>query len=187
MNCKFSNTKKDREAMGKSKGKKKKSNNGIGSSSNDPTKTNPSNNNGTHHEIYQNVGGKGHGKNRKKNKSKGGSSSSSDFSKDDSSFRQKLTSAGEREIIEMMADGNCLFRSISHQLYNDYGQKHHEVRQEICDYLEENEDDFKVYLLLEDSSESDDVCEFDKYVEQMREDGEWGGDVEIVCAARLYK
>ena len=106
---------------------------------------------------------------------------------DDYSFRKKLENNGEREIIDMVADGNCLFRSISHQLYTDHGQKHDTVRHEICNYLEKNEDDFKVYLLLEDSSDSDDVCEFDTYVDQMRKDGEWGGDVEIVCASRLYR
>lgn len=106
---------------------------------------------------------------------------------DDYSFRQKVENNGERVIVEMAADGNCLFRSISHQLYNDHGQKHDVVRHEICNYLQDNQDDFKVYLLLEDSDDNDDVCDFDDYVHRMRQDKEWGGDVEIVCAARLYK
>eukprot|EP00551_Chaetoceros_affinis_P004351 CAMPEP_0203668668 /NCGR_PEP_ID=MMETSP0090-20130426/5238_1 /ASSEMBLY_ACC=CAM_ASM_001088 /TAXON_ID=426623 /ORGANISM="Chaetoceros affinis, Strain CCMP159" /LENGTH=430 /DNA_ID=CAMNT_0050533167 /DNA_START=163 /DNA_END=1455 /DNA_ORIENTATION=+ len=107
--------------------------------------------------------------------------------KDDYTFRQKIEHNGEREIIEMTADGNCLFRSISDQIYGDYGQRHDAVRDEICNYLEANGDDFRVYLLLEGSGDNDDVCDFDEYVRQMRKDGEWGGDVEIVCAARLYK
>ena len=158
--------------MAKSKGRKKKSNIVVDDNDNSMRWKSPNS-----------------GKNKKKNNSKGKSSSSDsgDYSQDDYSFRQKLMNGGEREIIEMKADGNCLFRSISHQLYNDYGQKHDVIRQEICDYLEQNEDDFKVYLLLEDCGENEDVCDFDDYVEQMRNDGEWGGDVEIVCAARLYK
>jgi hypothetical protein len=123
----------------------------------------------------------------KKSKAKNGNGNGNGNIVDDYSFRKKLENNGEREIIDMVADGNCLFRSISHQLYTDHGQKHDTVRHEICNYLEKNEDDFKVYLLLEDSSDSDDVCEFDTYVDQMRKDGEWGGDVEIVCASRLYR
>ena len=121
--------------------------------------------------------GKGKGKNNDKMKSK------IQNNHDDYSFRQKLTNNGEREIVDMIADGNCLFRSISHQLHNDFGQRHALVGEEICDFLEQNEDDFKVYLFLEET----DVCEFNNYVDQMRKDGEWGGDVEIVCAVRLYK
>jgi hypothetical protein len=94
-------------------------------------------------------------------------------------------SKGEREIIEMEPDGNCLFRSISHQLYRDFGQRHDLVRHEICNFLEDNKEDFSIFLLLND--EEEDVRDFDSYICEMRKDGTWGGDVEIVCAARLYK
>ena len=92
---------------------------------------------------------------------------------------------GKREIIEMAADGNCLFRSLSHQLYVDYGDKHHDVRQDICDFLEAHKEEFSIFLLL-DGDEAD-VCDFEKYVKEMRRSGVWGGDVEIACAARLYR
>lgn len=92
---------------------------------------------------------------------------------------------GKRFIIEMESDGNCLFRAISHQLYQDYGAKHDVIRHEVCNYLEKNEKDFGVYLLMDEDEE--DVREFQSYVSEMREDGTWGGDVEIVCAARLYR
>ena len=92
---------------------------------------------------------------------------------------------GKREIIEMAADGNCLFRSLSHQLYVDYGKRHADVRKEICDFLEAHEDEFSIFLLLDGDDE--DVCNFEKYVKEMRTDGVWGGDVEIACAARLYR
>lgn len=92
---------------------------------------------------------------------------------------------GKRLIIEMESDGNCLFRAISHQLYQDHGSKHDVIRHEVCNYLEKNEKDFGVYLLMDEDEE--DVREFQSYVSEMREDGTWGGDVEIVCAARLYR
>jgi hypothetical protein len=85
----------------------------------------------------------------------------------------------------MAADGNCLFRSLSHQLYVDYGNNHDDVRAEICDFLEAHKEEFSIFLLLDGDEE--DVCDFDKYVVEMRKDGVWGGDVEIACAARLYR
>jgi hypothetical protein len=170
---------KDRESelSMKSKRKSKKSYHQMDEPDKHSSKTSTSN--------QKNQGKNSHGKKNHSNKSK--QHKHKKEKNDDYSFRQKIQNEGEREIIEMVADGNCLFRSISHQLYNDYGQKHDVVRHDICTYLEENEDDFKVYLLLEDSNDGDDVCDFDDYIDQMRMDGEWGGDVEIVGAARLYK
>mmetsp|Transcript_20997 Transcript_20997/g.31075 ORF Transcript_20997/g.31075 Transcript_20997/m.31075 type:complete len:285 (+) Transcript_20997:79-933(+) len=107
-------------------------------------------------------------------------------SRDDYELRKMIQGPdGRRDIIEMDADGNCLFRSISHQLSHDFGRRHDTVRHEVCNYLEDNKDEFSIFLLLDEDEE--DVRDFDSYVAEMREDGTWGGDVEIVCAARLYK
>eukprot|EP00956_Cyclotella_meneghiniana_P005348 scaffold6733_cov77-Cyclotella_meneghiniana.AAC.8 len=35
--------------------------------------------------------------------------------------------------------------------------------------------------------EDEDIVDFDEYVSKMREDGEWGGNVELVVASRVYK
>jgi OTU domain-containing protein 3 len=141
----------------------------------------------------------------------------SDASKDDDKFRRKLQ-AGEFVLVEgyiigiffhefstpgcfsfagedglaiadMAADGNCLFRSLSDQLYGDYGNMHEEVRSEICDYMEQNKDDFQVFLVLDDDScvEGDDGKDFESYIETMRGEAEWGGNLELVAAARLYE
>ena len=85
----------------------------------------------------------------------------------------------------MARDGNCLFRSLSDQMFHDNGKGYEEVRSDLCDFLEENEEEFAIFLLLDDDDE--DVREFGSYLSEMREDGTWGGDVEIACAARLYK
>ena len=87
--------------------------------------------------------------------------------------------------MDMCSDGNCLFRSLSDQLYYDYGGNHDEVRREICDYLENHEDEFSIFLVLDE--EDEDAADFDSYVQSMREDGEWGGNLELVAAARLYR
>lgn len=95
------------------------------------------------------------------------------------------------EIVDMMPDGNCLFRSLSDQLFGDYGNSHDEVRSAVCDFMQDNEEDFRVFLVFEDEDDEDqdeeDARDFDHYIECMRQDGEWGGNLEVVAAARLYR
>ena len=95
------------------------------------------------------------------------------------------------EIVEMSPDGNCLFRSLSDQLFGDYGKSHGDVRSAICDYIEKHKEDFKVFLVFEDKDDEDqqeeDARDFEHYVETIRKDGEWGGNLEIVAAAQRYR
>ena len=47
---------------------------------------------------------------------------------------------------------------------------------------------FLVYEDEDDHEQQDeDARDFEHYIETMREDGTWGGNLEIVAAARLYK
>jgi len=131
-------------------------------------------------------------KSEKRKKSKAAKNGFKELNGNDDAFRQQITS-GSRTIHEMEADGNCLFRSLSDQIHYDHGERHEIVRSEICDYLEKNEDFFKGFVVLDDdddnTADSDevDVSSFEDYVKCMREDGEWGGNPELVCAARLYR
>jgi OTU domain-containing protein 3 len=97
---------------------------------------------------------------------------------------------GTLTIVDIEADGNCLFRSMSDQLYYDYGANHFEIRQEICDFIEGHKDDFSVFLVLDDkdAGENDeDASDFETYVANMRQDGDWGGHLELVAASRMYR
>jgi hypothetical protein len=112
----------------------------------------------------------------------------------DDSFYSRLSSTNlstyserideHRTIMDMDADGNCLFRALSDQLYWDFGSMHADIRSDISDYLEAFEEDFSSFLVLED--EDEDAADFDSYIHNMRQDGEWGGNLELVAAARLY-
>jgi hypothetical protein len=95
---------------------------------------------------------------------------------------------GNRTIMDMDADGNCLFRALSDQLYWDFGSMHADIRSCICDYLEAFEADFSSFLVLddEDDEEAKDATDFETYIYNMRQDGEWGGNLELVAMARLY-
>jgi OTU domain-containing protein 3 len=88
-----------------------------------------------------------------------------------------------RTVVDMDADGNCLFRALSDQLYWDFGNMHADIRSDVSDYLEAFETDFSGFLVLE---EDEDAADFESYIYKMRQDGEWGGNLELVAAARLY-
>lgn len=62
---------------------------------------------------------------------------------------------------------------------------HDEVRHEICDFIEGMKQEFEHFLFVEEDDE--DVADFDSYIQNMREGGEWGGNVELVAASRLYR
>ena len=123
---------------------------------------------------------------RGKKKTRGGNKArNQQMMHDDDAFRKTLLAQGSFSINEMAADGNCLFRSLSDQLFGDYGNRHDVIRQNVCSFLEDNEEEFAVFLLLDEHDE--DVADFDTYVGRMKEDGEWGGNVELVAAARFYR
>ncbi|CAJ1966676.1 unnamed protein product [Cylindrotheca closterium] len=90
-------------------------------------------------------------------------------------------------IVDMSSDGNCLFRALSDQLYNDRGHHHDEIRNDICDFMADNEDEFKMFLVFEgDGKNTQDATDFDSYIADTRRDGVWGGNLELVAAARMY-
>lgn len=92
----------------------------------------------------------------------------------------KLKAALESEgltIVDMSSDGNCLFRALSDQLYNDRGHHHGEIRSDICDFMALNEDEFKQFLVFEgDGKNMQDATDFESYIADTRRDGVWGGE-----------
>jgi OTU domain-containing protein 3 len=104
-------------------------------------------------------------------------------------FSYVLFLDGARSIVDIEADGNCLFRSISDQLYHDFGNNHAEIRDEICNFMEGHKDEFSLFLVLddEDAKDEEDAADFEEYIQNMRKDGEWGGNLELVAAARMYR
>lgn len=130
--------------------------------------------------------GKGSGNRSRSN----GGSSNDDSDDEDVQLRRHLAELG-LEWVEMNADGNCLFRSLSDQLCGDFGSKHSVIRQHICDYMEKNKEDFETFLVYEDKHDheqtEEDARDFKHYIEQMRGDGDWGGHLELMAAARLFK
>ncbi|ETM48333.1 hypothetical protein PPTG_09912 [Phytophthora nicotianae INRA-310] len=79
-------------------------------------------------------------------------------------------------VVPIGKDGNCLFRAISDQLYNNE-LFHQDIRRRLVDFIEREEKHFQPFV---DGEQVDDYCA------RMHEDGEWGGHLELYAAARLF-
>lgn len=75
-------------------------------------------------------------------------------------------------------DGNCLFRSVSHQVYGD-DRYHALVRAYCMDYMESEKEYFEPYVV-------GDMSDYLRYLEHKRRDGVWGDDPEIQAICELY-
>jgi len=89
-------------------------------------------------------------------------------------FQDKMKKIG-LTILEQASDGNCLFRSISHQVYGD-PENHAVVRAKCVDYIESEAYFFRGYI----------AEDFKPYCDRMRISGVWGDHVEIQAMAELY-
>lgn len=77
------------------------------------------------------------------------------------------------------ADGNCLFRALSDQVYGD-DSHHTDIRQQVMKYVKDNAGHFAAF-----------VGEFgenlDQYISRLVQDGVYGGHIEIVGFSDSYK
>lgn len=75
-------------------------------------------------------------------------------------------------------DGNCLFRSVSHQVYGD--DRHHATVRATCmDYMESEKEYFEPYVV-------GDMAAFERYLSYKRRTGVWGDDPELQAMCELY-
>ncbi|KAI8985832.1 hypothetical protein BDB01DRAFT_786485 [Pilobolus umbonatus] len=79
---------------------------------------------------------------------------------------------------DVAGDGNCLFRALSDQ-YHGKESNHKEIRQEICQYLREHEEEYK-YFVEDDQT-------FEHHVDLMSQNATFGGNMELVAFAKLKK
>ena len=92
-------------------------------------------------------------------------------------YRKSLQRRGLR-VHRVEGDGNCLFRSVSHQVYGD--DKHHGLaRRSVADYMSLERPFFQSFV--EGDGEA-----FDRYISEKRRDGSWGDEPEIQALCELY-
>jgi len=77
-------------------------------------------------------------------------------------------------LVEVDADGNCLYRCFGTEIYGDTGQ-HIKVRAECCKYMRENVDFFSNF-----------IPDFDQRMKEKEEEYEWGDHVDITALSELY-
>mmetsp|Transcript_5461 Transcript_5461/g.5598 ORF Transcript_5461/g.5598 Transcript_5461/m.5598 type:complete len:457 (+) Transcript_5461:1-1371(+) len=92
-------------------------------------------------------------------------------------FKAQVKELGMR-ILEVSGDGNCFFRSVSDQLEGKE-DNHPYYRSLAVDYIEANKDFIKFFI--------EDDKPVDKYIEDMKKDGTWGGNIEIYSLSMSLK
>ncbi|KAI8998062.1 hypothetical protein BC832DRAFT_595328 [Gaertneriomyces semiglobifer] len=80
------------------------------------------------------------------------------------------------KIKDMTGDGNCLFRALSDQ-YDGTPGYHAKHRQTVCEHLSHHRDTYAPFV-------GDDEGSFEQHVCRMRQDGVYGGNMELVAFAR---
>jgi hypothetical protein len=88
-------------------------------------------------------------------------------------------------VAQMELDGNCFYQSVSDQLFRDQGNGHVIVRHQINNHIRRNGEEFKHFLLFNDSNLE--PTDLGKYIKQMGQDGAWAGHPEIYAAAMCYE
>jgi hypothetical protein len=88
-------------------------------------------------------------------------------------------------VMQMELDGNCFYRPVSDQLFRDEGAGHVIVHHQINNHIQRNREEFKNFLLLNDSNLK--LTDLEKYINRMGQDGAWAGHPEIYAAALCCK
>lgn len=89
-------------------------------------------------------------------------------------------------IKDIMADGNCLYRAIAHQMelrgkHNEDGStmSYEQIRSLCADMLMKRRSEYEPFADLSDNH----VSSFDDYIDRVRNSSEWGGHLELRALA----
>ena len=81
------------------------------------------------------------------------------------------------ERIDILGDGNCLFRAILCCLIGD-DSGHMDLRNDICDHILENRNQYANFIYDQN---------IEDYIKKMRKDGVWGDHLELVVASTILR
>lgn len=77
---------------------------------------------------------------------------------------------------DVTGDGNCLFRALSDQVHG-HANQHPSIRMDICGHIEANRQLYELFIDEDDGT-------LENRMRRMRKDGTYGGNMEVVAAAR---
>lgn len=85
--------------------------------------------------------------------------------------------------VSLMEDGNCLFASLSDQLYGDLGRSYATVRRQVVNQIRKDKETFLEPIVMSDAgmrlAEEGKEDIFEAYLEEMAENYTWGDAVVI--------
>ena len=76
----------------------------------------------------------------------------------------------------MARDGNCLFRCYAQGVFSDQSL-HSNVRRQLCDALDRDWEGYKEFVPNKSKRE---------YLDYLKQDGTYGGELEILALSELY-
>ena len=91
---------------------------------------------------------------------------------------QFLESQG-RTVYRVLGDGNCMFKSLSHQLHGTE-DKHSDVHLVVQKVMEENMEKYNSYWIQIETT-------FSQHVQLIKNKGVWGTQVELLAASDYYQ
>jgi len=98
----------------------------------------------------------------------------------------------QRFVADVGGEGNCLFLSLSDQLYGDNGKKHKDVRRAVVDWLQAHGDSYRPsetdgeVVLREYVTYSKEIPDWAAYIKHMRSNGSWGDHLCLTAAANVF-
>ena len=90
-------------------------------------------------------------------------------------FQGQLVDLG-RIIVSVVADGNCFFGAVAHQIEGDE-KEHSRYREMVVEYIMQHREDFEPFI--------ENNVNFEEYCESMKKSGTWAGHMEIQAASRV--
>lgn len=91
------------------------------------------------------------------------------------------------QIHPIMADGNCLYRSVQHQLaaldIPSRPMEYTDVRYKCAETLRAHRDDYQPFV---DSEKAGVSVAYEKYCDSVEKSSEWGGELEVQALSRAY-
>jgi len=112
---------------------------------------------------------------KKKGRGKGKTKQDKNWDKYFKQFNDTLVPKGVY-MRDVEGDGNCLFRSIADHIDGDEND-HEKYRKMAVEYITKNKEYFALFLLDDEKIED--------YIQDMSEDGTWGGHFELVALSYL--
>lgn len=82
------------------------------------------------------------------------------------------------KIVPVDGDGNCLFRSVSHQIYTDESF-HQIIRETAMRYISLEREYFSQFII-------GGLDKIDEYIYEKSKNGSWGDDIEIQAMSEIY-